>query len=65
MLRDKHVKMEPGLRPVSYRRVGNVSHAFQRWRIWPLPVEKCSGGCAPRSKLPIYGLCRKLTYRPY
>jgi hypothetical protein len=43
MLRDKHVKMESGLRPVSYGRLGDVSHAFQRWRICPFPIEKVLG----------------------
>jgi uncharacterized protein (DUF302 family) len=35
--------MEPGLRPVSYGRLGDVSHAFQRWRICPFPIEKVLG----------------------
>jgi uncharacterized protein (DUF302 family) len=43
MLRDEHVKMERGLRPVSYARLGDISHAFQRWRMCRFAVERVLG----------------------
>ena len=43
MLRGKHAKMEPRLRPVLYGRLGDISHAFQRWRICPFAVGRVLG----------------------
>jgi uncharacterized protein (DUF302 family) len=40
---DKNAKIGTWLKPVSYARLAAVSHAFQRWRICPFPVEEVMG----------------------
>jgi|SRR5215813_8162235 len=40
---DKNAKIETWLKPVSYAKLAAVSHASQRWRICPFPVEEVIG----------------------
>src|SRR5215831_12102695 len=40
---DKKAKIETWLKPVTYAKLAAASHASQRWRICPFPVEEVIG----------------------